>query len=133
MLQHCVWIVARAGLKVFFAVAHTLVEDQATHRLLREAFCSTALAMLASPPTFAFITDRAWTRTTWALPKLHSYPQNTMCLISHANGTSTYEVRENKNRARRVDARTRFFSKTEQINTIVQVLRARRVRGKSGT
>ena len=91
--------------------------------------------MLASPPTFACVTDRAWTRTTWAfwaLPKLHSYPQNTMCLISHANGTSTYEVRENKNRARRVDARTRFSSKTEQINTIVQALLAR-VRGKDCT
>ena len=86
--------------------------------------------MLASPPTLAKITDRAWTHTTWALPKLHSYPQNTMCLISHANGTSTYEV--NKNRARRVHARTRLSSKTEQINTFVQALLAR-VRGKDCT
>ena len=33
------------------AVAHMLVEDQATRRLSQEVFCSTALAMLASPTT----------------------------------------------------------------------------------
>ena len=33
------------------AVAHILVEDQATRRQSREVFCLTALAMLASPTT----------------------------------------------------------------------------------
>ena len=33
------------------AVAHMLVEDQATRRLSQEVFCSTALAMLACPTT----------------------------------------------------------------------------------
>ena len=57
VLQHCVLIVARVGTKVFFvrgkycAVAHMLVEDQATRRQSREVFCSTALAMLAAPTT----------------------------------------------------------------------------------
>ena len=57
VLQHCVWIVARVGMKVFVvqgkycAVAHMLVEDRATRRLSREVFCFTALAMLASQTT----------------------------------------------------------------------------------
>ena len=55
MLQRCVQTFARDGMKVFFvkgiycAVACMLVEDQATQRRLQEVFCSTALAMLASP------------------------------------------------------------------------------------
>ena len=40
---------------------------------------------------------------------LHSYPPYNICVISLANGTGKYDVRENTNSARGVDVGTRFF------------------------
>ena len=50
---------------------------------------------LVQPPE-RVITDSALTLSTWALPKLHCYPPYTTCVISLANGTGKYDVRDNK-------------------------------------
>ena len=121
VLQHCVLIVARVGTKVFFvrgkycAVAHMLVEDQATRRQSREVFCSTALAMLAAPTTLDVYHRQRIDRVNWALPELHCYQPYTICVISLANGAGKYDVGENNNSARGGDVGTRFFQRRERV------------------
>ena len=52
--NHChLLLLTQSACRNSKAVAHMLVEDQATRRLSQEVFCSTALAVLASPTTLS--------------------------------------------------------------------------------